>query len=116
MCPFRSRTWPVVVASRIRRRTDALDVLADAVSRGDPRTKQLWFDVTGMGTVAKMTPDELACFATKIRQLGVQRVVRVGRAVRGNPAPQQAWAAFRKLPLSDEEFRTIAGNLAPYMR
>jgi len=34
----------------------------------------------------------------------------------GNPPPQQAWAAFRKLPLSDEEFRTIASNLAPYMR
>ena len=54
---------------------DALEVLVDAISRGDPRTKQLWFDVTGMGTVPKMTPDELAYFATKIRQLGVQRVV-----------------------------------------
>ena len=96
---------------------DALDVLAEAVSRGDPRTKQLWFDVTGIGTVAKMTPDELAYFTTKIRQLGVQRVVYGSDAPSGgNPPPQQAWAAFRKLPLSDEEFRTIAANLAPYMR
>ena len=96
---------------------DALDVLADAVSRRDPRTKQLWFDVTGMGTVSKMTPDELTYFAAKIRQIGVQRIVYGSDAPSGgNPPPQQAWAAFRKLPLSDEEFRTIAGNLAPYMR
>jgi|SRR5687768_4368474 len=95
---------------------DALDVLVDAVSRGDPRTTQLWFDVTGMGTVP-MTPDELAYFAAKIRQLGVQRVVYGSDAPSGgNPPPQQAWAAFRKLPLSDEEFRTIASNLAPYMK
>ena len=26
------------------------------------------------------------------------------------------WAAFRELPLTDKEFRTIAQNLAPYMR
>ena len=96
---------------------DALDVLVDAISRGDPRTKPLWFDVTGMGTVPKMMPDELAYFATKIRQIGVQRVIYGSDAPSGgNPPPQQAWAAFRKLPLSDEEFRTIAGNLAPYMQ
>ena len=96
---------------------DALDVLTEAVSRGDPRTKQLWFDVTGIGTIPKMTADELAYFATKIRQLGVQRVVYGSDAPSGgNPQPQQAWAAFRKLPLSDDEFRAIANNLAPYMR
>jgi predicted TIM-barrel fold metal-dependent hydrolase len=96
---------------------DALEVLAGAVSKGDPRTKQMWFDVTGMGTVPKMTPDELAYFAAKIRQLGVQRVVYGSDAPSGgNPPPQQVWAAFRKLPLSEEEFRTIASNLAPYMR
>lgn len=96
---------------------EALDVFAEAISKGDPRTKQLWFDVAGMGTVPKMTPDELAYFSTKIRQLGVQRVVYGSDAPSGgNPPPQQAWAAFRKLPLSEEEFRTIAANLAPYMR
>lgn len=33
-----------------------------------------------------------------------------------NPAPREAWAAFRQLPLSDAAFRTIASNVAPYMR
>src|SRR6266849_2709536 len=27
-----------------------------------------------------------------------------------------AWQSFRRLPLSEEEFRTIAGNLAPYLK
>jgi hypothetical protein len=30
--------------------------------------------------------------------------------------PREGWAAFQRLPLSDEEFRTIAGNVAPYMQ
>jgi len=30
--------------------------------------------------------------------------------------PREGWAAFRQLPLTEDEFRTIAGNLAPYLR
>jgi predicted TIM-barrel fold metal-dependent hydrolase len=30
--------------------------------------------------------------------------------------PKDGWAAFRKLPLSDAEFETIARNVPPYMR
>jgi hypothetical protein len=33
------------------------------------------------------------------------------------PAPLQAWATTRRrLPLTDDELRIIAGNVAPYMR
>jgi hypothetical protein len=28
----------------------------------------------------------------------------------------EAWAAFRQLPLSDVEFRTIENNIAPYLQ
>lgn len=91
----------------------ALEVFADAVSRGDPRVKQLWFDVTGVGGLQA----EASFFAAKIRQLGVQRVVYGSDATSGNnPSPREGWAAFRKLPLSEAEFRTIAGNVAPYMK
>ena len=31
-------------------------------------------------------------------------------------APREAWAAFRRLPLTDKEFLTIAANVAPYLR
>jgi predicted TIM-barrel fold metal-dependent hydrolase len=95
----------------------ALEVFADAVANGDSRTRQLWFDVTGIGTVPQMTVQELAVYASRIRQLGVQRIVFGSDAPSGgNPAPREAWAAFRKLPLSDQEFRTIAGNVAPYLK
>lgn len=95
----------------------ALDVFADAVAKRDPRTRQLWFDVTGIGSIPQLTADEASFFAAKIRQLGVQRIVYGSDAAAGgNPAPREAWAAFRKLPLSEEEIRTIAGNIAPYMR
>jgi uncharacterized protein len=95
----------------------ALEALAEAVAKRDPRTRQLWFDVTGIGSVPQMTVEELTMFAARIRQLGVERVVFGSDAPSGgNPPPREAWAAFRKLSLSDQEFRTIASNIAPYMR
>jgi hypothetical protein len=55
--------------------------------------------------------------AARIRQLGVGRVLFESDGFGGgNVAPQDAWAAFRRLPLSEEEFGTIATNLTPYMR
>ena len=95
----------------------ALEVFAQAVEERDPRTRQLWFDVTGIGSVPQMSAAELTWFAARIRQLGVERVVFGSDAPSGgNPPPREAWVAFRKLPLSDQEFRTIASNIAPYMR
>ena len=95
----------------------ALEVFAQAVEKRDPRTRQLWFDVTGIGSVPQMSTEELTLFTARIRQLGVERVLFGSDAPSGgNPPPREAWAAFRKLSLSEEEFRTIASNVAPYMR
>ena len=30
--------------------------------------------------------------------------------------PRAGWAAFRRLPLDEKEFRRIAANVTPYMR
>ncbi len=93
----------------------ALSVFVEAIARQDPRMRQLWFDVT---TVARnATPDEANLSATRIRQLGVQRVLcGSDAATGGNLPPRESWADFRKLPLTDAEFQTIASNVAPYMR
>jgi predicted TIM-barrel fold metal-dependent hydrolase len=93
----------------------ALSVFVEAIARQDPRMRQLWFDVT---TVARnATPDEANLIATRIRQLGVQRVLfGSDAATGGNLPPRESWADFRKLPLTDAEFQTIASNVAPYMR
>ena len=33
-----------------------------------------------------------------------------------NMPPAEAWAVFRRLPLTPVEIATIAGNVAPYLR
>lgn len=93
----------------------ALAVFVDAIARQDPRTRQLWLDVT---TVARnATPEVANLLVTRIRQLGVQRVLfGSDAATGGNLPPRESWADFRKLPLTEAEFQTIASNVAPYMR
>jgi uncharacterized protein len=95
----------------------ALEVFAEAMTKGDPRLRRLYFDVTGIGTTPNTTPEQATLFATRIRQLGIERILYGSDAASGgNPPPREAWAAFRKLPLSEEEIRTIASNVAPYLR
>lgn len=92
---------------------EALAVYAEAIAAGDPRTKNLYFDVA---TVADgQTPEVLRTFASRIRQVGPQRVLYGTDAA--PPPARQSWLTFRTtVPLTDEEFRTIAGNVAPYLR
>jgi predicted TIM-barrel fold metal-dependent hydrolase len=89
----------------------ALGAYADAIQKGDPRTKNLYFDVA---TVADNQPEaELQRFAARIRQVGLHRVLYGSDA--GPPFARQEWLTFRMtVPLTDEEMRTIAGNVAPY--
>lgn len=92
---------------------EALAVYAEAISAGDPRTKNLHFD---FATVADGQPVEvLRTFAQRIRQVGLHRVL-YGTDM-APPTARQSWMTFRTtVPLTDEEFRTIAGNVAPYLR
>lgn len=93
----------------------ALSVFADAMARQDPRMRNVWFDAT---TVVRpgMSPDVLQQIAARIRRLGVKRVL-YGSDAALNPLayPQAGWEAFRRLPLTEAEFRVIATNVAPYM-
>jgi predicted TIM-barrel fold metal-dependent hydrolase len=93
----------------------ALSVFVEAIQRGDARAKQLWFDVTGV-VVGDQSPTVLALLATRIRQLGVERILYGSDAAVPGNHPRAGWAAFRRLPLTDQEFRTIATNVPPYMR
>ena len=94
---------------------EALDMFADAVAKRDPRTRLLYFDVTALGAPA--TPDNARRWAAGIRRLGTHRVLFGSDATTAKTTPADAWAALRKLlPLTDEEFRTIAGNVPPYMQ
>jgi uncharacterized protein len=91
-------------------------VLADAVHRKDPRTRRLWFDVSGI-VDSTVTDSQAALMVRRIRQAGVDRILfGSDAAVSEERRPRQAWAALQRLPLSPDEFRRIAGNLAPYFR
>jgi uncharacterized protein len=93
----------------------ALSVFVDAIARNDSRTRNLWFDVT---TVDRgLSPAGAARLVRRIRQLGLPRILwGSDAATGGNLPPARAWEEFRKLPLTPAEFRTIAANVAPYMR
>jgi predicted TIM-barrel fold metal-dependent hydrolase len=56
--------------------------------------------------------------AAAIRRIGIQRVLYGSDgALVGHDTPAQGWERFTKeVPLTDAEFRAIAGNVAPYLR
>jgi predicted TIM-barrel fold metal-dependent hydrolase len=93
----------------------ALSVFVDAIAKGDPRTKQLWFDVT-TNAVPNAPPEQLQQIAQRVRQLGVGRVLYGSDAASNANKPADGWAAFLKVPLTAAEFETIARNVPPYMR
>jgi len=93
----------------------AIEVFADAITRREPRTRLLYFDVTALG--ARVTEDNARWWAAMIRKLGIERVVFGSDAAVPGATPGDAWAALHKvLPLTDDEFRTIAANVPPYLQ
>jgi uncharacterized protein len=92
----------------------ALAVFVEAIANDDPRVRRLLFDVaTNVGPEAPA--EELTLIAQRIRELGVERVLYGSDAAAPGRTPREGWAAFRRLPLTDDEFRTIAENVAPYV-
>lgn len=92
----------------------ALAVLAEAVLQRDPRTSNLWFDVATVVDL-DISPANAGLITRRIRQVGVERTLYGSDAALGdNLRPREGWAAFRKLPLAEEEFAQIASNVAPY--
>src|SRR6185436_11824213 len=84
---------------------EAMAVFAKAVAASDPRTRNLYFDVT-TNVTAQTTAENAALIVSRIRQVGVRRVLFGADLATGlpggNPQPREAWAAFReRLPLSE---------------
>jgi predicted TIM-barrel fold metal-dependent hydrolase len=94
----------------------ALEVFIEAIGRGDAHASRLYFDAPSVIPTATLSTDAAAAIAARIRGLGVQRVLFGSDATGGALTPRVTWDAFRKLPLTEAEFRTIAANVAPYLR
>jgi len=94
----------------------AMAVLADAMERHDPRTKNLWIDVASCADTA-ISAAHAALLVKRIRQVGVNRVLYGSDAAVGdNLRPRESWTAFSRLPLTRAELARIAHNVAPYLR
>jgi hypothetical protein len=77
---------------------------------------RVYFDVSGVAGLGNWR-DHRTQVAARIREIGVGRVLYGSDgAGAGNLTPRDAWAAFRALPLSEQEFSTIASNVAPFMK
>lgn len=98
------------------RSTDsALAVFANAITAGDPRTRNLYFDVATL--TAGETREGLQRDAMRMRQIGLNRILFGSDMSPPNPPPRVSWEMFRiRMPLTDAETRTIAANMAPYFR
>jgi predicted TIM-barrel fold metal-dependent hydrolase len=96
----------------------ALGVYADAVSAGDPRTRNLYFDLAEAALVARGSDETLKTIARRIRQIGLSRILFASDGpVPESLTPREAWKDFRKsVPLTEDEIRAVASNVAPYLK
>jgi predicted TIM-barrel fold metal-dependent hydrolase len=93
---------------------DAFDVFAKAIAANDRRTRNLYFDVTTL-IEGPRPPNEVRLLAARMREVGLHRIL-FGSDMAPPPA-WDMWMLFRMhMPLTEAEFRTIANNIAPYMR
>lgn len=88
----------------------ALAVYADAVAAADPATRNLYFDVSGLTYYGR--GEDMEEIVTRMRQIGMDRMLYAS-----DSPPAEAWEALRtRVPLTSTELRTIATNIAPYMK
>jgi predicted TIM-barrel fold metal-dependent hydrolase len=94
----------------------ALSVFIDAIARQDARMANVYFDICGVAGIGQWN-EKKDLIAKRIRQIGVSRILwGSDGAFGGGMTPAQALHAYRELPLTINEFRTIDANIAPYMR
>jgi predicted TIM-barrel fold metal-dependent hydrolase len=93
---------------------EALCVFIDAIAKHDQRMADVYFDISGIAGVGQWK-EKGELIATRIRQLGLNRVLYGSDGAISGNTPREYWTQFRQLPLSDAEFRAIEGNIAPHM-
>jgi uncharacterized protein len=95
----------------------ALAAYASAVSNGDTRTKNLYFDVADIVRFIPRSEAARRMAVRQIRAIGPNRILWGSDMAPPGPPARQAWTRFRTtLPLTENEMRTIASNVAPYLQ
>jgi len=95
---------------------EALAEFIRAFRAKDARVTRVWIDVSGIAGYGNWR-EKAPLIAQRLREIGLDRLLYGSDSANGDGlSPRAAREAFRVLPLSEEEFRTIASNVAPYMR
>ena len=92
---------------------EALGVYADAIQRGDPRVRHLFFDAS----IAAQSKENAARLTKRMRQIGMDRILFASDAppFPGN-GPREYLERWHQLPLTPAEFQRIESNIAPYLK
>lgn len=93
---------------------EALSVFVKAIEQRDPRVKNVYFDASGIA-IPGMWEDKAGLIVKRIRQIGINRVLYGSDAATPDNLPKDALERWHKLPLTQDEFRTIESNVAPYL-
>jgi predicted TIM-barrel fold metal-dependent hydrolase len=96
---------------------DALAVYADAVSRGEPATRKLYFDLAEVALVLRGNAADMQTAVALMRKIGIDRILyATDGPVEESQSPFDGWKETQRLPLSKNELAAIARNVAPYLR
>jgi predicted TIM-barrel fold metal-dependent hydrolase len=93
---------------------EALSVFVRAIEQKDPRMENVYFDACGIA-IPGMWEDRASLIVKRIRQIGIHRVLYGSDAATPNNLPKDTLERWHRLPLTQEEFRTIENNVAPYV-
>jgi predicted TIM-barrel fold metal-dependent hydrolase len=95
---------------------EVMAVFGAAAERKNPRMRNLYFDVATIVT-PETTAEEAALVARRVRQVGASRVLYGSDLSPPGGSIRSGWQIFReRVPLTDAEFRTIAGNVTRFAR
>src|SRR3982751_555265 len=95
---------------------EVMAVFGAAADAKDQRMRNLYFDVATI-VAAQTTIEEAALVAKRVRQVGASRVLYGSDLSPPGGSIRAGWEIFRqKVPLTDSEFRTIAGNVTRFAR
>jgi predicted TIM-barrel fold metal-dependent hydrolase len=93
-----------------------MEVFGAAAERGDARMRGVYFDVA-TNVTEETTSAEAALVAKRIRQVGARRVLYGSDLTPPGGSIRAGWEIFRRrVPLTAEEMRTIAGNVTRFAR
>lgn len=94
---------------------EALNVFIAAIDARDSRMVNVYFDVSGIAGLGQWE-EKARRIVEQMRRLGTRRLLYGSDGNAELLKPRDAWATFRRLPLSESEFDAIARNTAPFLR